>query len=138
MTKKSSPLPEEEYVWWGDWTNEGIKWDWFSLRLDDGGSVMIFRFRDVEGAPSFGNWTYRTGNDSIFYGNDMNISTERYYENYPIDWEIKLPSLNAEFDVSPKFDDQAFENFWEGFCLLQGTIDNKEVGGSAFVELSGY
>jgi predicted secreted hydrolase len=123
---------------WGDMTTESIRWDWFSLRMNDGGSLMIYQFRDFSGEPAFGNWTYRNSEDSIFYGNDLEITASRYYENYPIDWRIKLPSLNAEFDIIPKFDDQAFQIFWEGVSSFNGTINNKDVEGTAFVELSGY
>ena len=123
---------------WGNLSPESVRWDWFSLRLDDGGSIMIYRFRDFSGEPAFGNWTYRNSEDSIFYGTDIEITAYRFYENYPIEWKINLPGLNAEFDIIPKFDDQAFEIFWEGVCSFEGTINNKEVEGPAFVELSGY
>ena len=32
---------------WGNYTVLGMKWDWFSLRLDDGSSLMLFQFRDI-------------------------------------------------------------------------------------------
>ena len=31
---------------WGNYTVLGMKWDWFSLRLDDGSSLMLFQFRE--------------------------------------------------------------------------------------------
>ena len=123
---------------WGDWTDAAHLWDWFSLRFDDGSVLMLFQFRDSNNKPIFGNWTYRDRTGQVKYGTDFNITTKRKYNNYPIDWIISLPSINAEFSVAPFFDNQTFSSLWEGICYVKGKINSSVLKGIAFVELCGY
>ncbi len=125
---------------WGDWTSSGDNWDWFSLRFDDGGSLMLFQFRDDEGNVVGGDWTYRDKHNKVHYGTDFEVVAKRSFGIYPIDWTVKLPSIDAEFEVKPLFDDQAFIGLplWEGLCELSGSVGSAQLSGHAFVELNGY
>ncbi len=123
---------------WGDWTSGGYRWDWFSLRFNDGSALMVFQFRDADNNPSIGNWTYRDKDNKLYYGTDFNIQAGRMYEDYPIDWKISLPSISASFTVKPMFDDQTFVRLWEGLCSVNGEIGDNSLTGHAFVELAGY
>ncbi|MFX0067060.1 MAG: lipocalin family protein [Candidatus Hermodarchaeota archaeon] len=49
-----------------------------------------------------------------------------------------LPSIDAEFEVKPLFDDQTFTVLWEGLCDVSGRVGTSQLTGQAFVELSGY
>jgi len=134
---------------WGDYTLSGMIWDWFSLRFEDGGALMLFQFRDDFDNVVRSNWTYRSGAGLIEYGVAFSLQAARTYEtehgkcSYPIDWIIKVPNIDAEFTVSPLFDEQYLydvktPSYWEGLCSVEGTIDGKLVTGSAYVELTGY
>lgn len=131
---------------WGDWTPEGYHWDWFAMRFDDGGSLMLFQFRDETQTPTIGNWTYRDGAGQVYYGTDFQVDARGMSGVYPIDWTIYLPSLDAEFEVTPLFDDQIFSGMpewgwgtlWEGLCDVSGHVGVVQLTGEAFVELNDY
>lgn len=123
---------------WGDWTGGAYAWDWFSMRFDDGGALMLFQFRDQNEEPTFGNWTYRDKDGLVYYGTDFKVVAHRKIGRYPIDWTVSLPSLNAKFEVDPLFDDQRFSGIWEGWCDLSGSIGATQHTGHAIVELSAY
>jgi len=134
---------------WGNYSMFGLLWDWFSLRLDDGASLMLFRFRDVLDNQVRSNWTYRSANGSIIYGSALSVNAERVYTDqndtcsYPVDWTLEVPELNASFRVVPLFDAQCIYDvvtpeYWEGLCWVQGTLAGSAVSGSAYVELTGY
>jgi predicted secreted hydrolase len=123
---------------WGDWTGAGYAWDWFSMRFDDGGALMVFQFRNARDEAVRGNWTYRDVDGQVTYGTDLHVVAKRTFGRYPVDWTVTLPSLDAEFDVSPLFDDQTFTGLWEGLCDVRGRVGSTELDGQAFVELSAY
>jgi predicted secreted hydrolase len=134
---------------WGNYTVLGMKWDWFSLRLDDGSSLMLFQFRDIFDHRTRANWSYLSANDTIAYGDNFSLQADRLYEEqegrsiYPLDWTIEVPGLDAEFAVKPLFDEQSMydvmtPDYWEGLCSVAGTMAGKAVSGSAYVELTGY
>ena len=134
---------------WGNYTVLGMKWDWFSLRLDDGGSLMLFQFRDIFDKPTTKNWTYQAATGSVTYGADFSAQAARRYKEekgrsiYPVDWTIEVPDLDAEFAVKPLFDEQSLydvmtPDYWEGLCSVAGTMAGRKVRGAAYVELTGY
>ena len=134
---------------WGNFTALGVIWDWFSLRLDDGGALMLFHFRDIWGRTVRTNWTYRSAAGDVSYGNFFHLQSHRTYEDatgacsFPLDWSISIPDLQAEFTVLPLFDSQVFfsamtPDYWEGLCSVTGSINGAAATGSAYVELSGY
>jgi len=134
---------------WGDFTAFGELWDWFSLRLDDGGALMLFHFRDIFGRTVRTNWTYRSAAGDVTYGNLCGVQSHRTYRDptgactLPLDWSISIPGLNAEFTVRPLFDSQIFfsamtPDYWEGLSSVMGSINGAAATGSAYVELTGY
>jgi predicted secreted hydrolase len=134
---------------WGNYTLFGMIWDWFSLRLEDGGALMLFQFRNVFDNEVRSNWTYRSSTGSIIYGEDLFIQATRVYEDkngkhtYPIDWAVDIPEIDAMFLIRPLFDAQNLYNvmtpdYWEGLCSVEGTINGEIVSGAAYVEMTGY
>ncbi|HPO12720.1 MAG TPA: lipocalin family protein [Candidatus Hydrogenedentes bacterium] len=129
---------------WGNWADNGRIWDWFSMRFDNGGALMLFQFRDGNGNVVRGNWTYRDGDGEVRYGTDFSINAHRMYNDkdssgsFPVDWTITIPSLNAEFEVKPLFDAQNVYSLWEGACTVEGAAGDSVLSGKAFVELTGY
>ena len=134
---------------WGNFTAFGVIWDWFSLRLDGGGALMLFHFRDIFGRTVRTNWTCRSALGDVTYGDLFQVEAHRTYEDatgactFPLDWSISIPDLNAEFTVQPLFDSQIFfsamtPDYWEGLCSVTGSINGAAATGLAYVELSGY
>jgi predicted secreted hydrolase len=132
---------------WGNFTEKGLWWDWFSLRLDDGGALMLFQFRDETGAATRSSWTFRGTDGAIRYGEALTIQAARTFEDpdavYPIDWTVEVPDLDATLRVRPLLDAQSLygvstPSYWEGLCTVEGTLGGAPVSGSAFVELTGY
>jgi predicted secreted hydrolase len=134
---------------WGNFTVFGLLWDWFSLRFDDGGALMLFHFRNIIGRTVSANWTYRSATGAVTRGSLCRIESSRTYTDatagctFPLDWTISIPELNAFFTVQPLFDNQAFysamtPDYWEGLCSFSGSVNGAPAAGSAYVELSGY
>jgi predicted secreted hydrolase len=134
---------------WGDFTAFGIIWDWFSLRLNDGSSLMLFHFRTIMGRTARTSWTYRSASGEVTRGSAFSMQAHRTYTDaagacsFPLDWTIAIPGLHAEFTVLPLFDNQVFysamtPDYWEGLCSVRGSISGIPAAGSAYAELSGY
>jgi predicted secreted hydrolase len=84
--------------WW-DWTGARYYWDWFSMRLDDGGSLMFFQFRDANDKIVMETWTYRDKDGLVHYGTDFKVVAKPMFRTYPIDWTVSLPGIDGEFAV---------------------------------------
>ncbi|MCX8043286.1 MAG: hypothetical protein N3B18_04080 [Desulfobacterota bacterium] len=134
---------------WGNFTLFGMRWDWFSLRFDDGGSLMLFQFRDLRDRPASLTWTWCASSGEVFTGSGAAITASRIFEDnsrtcaYPVDWTISIPDISAVFFVRPLFDEQAISSdvtpdYWEGLCAVTGTIDGAGTSGFAYAELTGY
>jgi len=134
---------------WGNFTLFGMRWNWFSLRFDDGGALMLFQFRTISDRVIRANWSYQSPDGAVTYGEEFSAQANRLYtevvghSTYPIDWTITIPDLNAEFRIQPLFDEQSLydvmtPDYWEGLCLVEGTIGSETISGSAYVELTGY
>lgn len=132
---------------WGDWdSSTAMNWDWFSLRLDDGGALMLFQFRDSSNNILHGNWTYRDSSGNITYGKEYKVTAKdmlmldygTHTANYPIDWTVEIEKLDASFNITPVTRNQTVGSIWEGLCSMDGAINNQAITGEAFAELSGY
>ena len=134
---------------WGNFTVLGMRWNWFSLRFEDGGSLMLFQFRTISDRVIRANWSYQSADGAVTYGEEFSAQANRLYieeeghSSYPVDWAIEIPALNAAFQVHPLFDEQSLydvmtPDYWEGLCAVEGTLRGKPVTGSAYVELTGY
>ena len=134
---------------WGNYSLFGMIWDWFSLRLEDGSAFMLFQFRNIVDNVVRTHWTYRTADESVTYGKEFSVQATRVYEDekgkstYPIDWIVEVPDINADFLVTPLFDEQSLyyvmtPRYWEGLCSVEGSVNGEKINGSAYVELTGY
>ncbi len=134
---------------WGNYKKPGMHWDWFSLRFDDGGSLMVFHLRGDNDKKVQVNWTYRAANGSIKYGYEAFIEAGRKWRDdpgkatYPLDWQVRIPELDAEIYVKPLFDAQSIHDvltpsYWEGICSVKGNVAKKKLKGSGYVELTFY
>ncbi len=130
---------------WGPFTTYYFNWNWFSIRLNDGGSLMLFDFKDGRTYS-----TYRDAKGTIIrnfaFSLEANDTTRYYYDGYSrytLGWTIKIPAINANITVNPLMDEQSIYGipcspYWEGLSAVQGTIGGKPISASAYVELVTY
>jgi predicted secreted hydrolase len=146
---------------WGDheWgSNElgpgVVGWDWFSIQLDGGTDIMLYRLRRGDGATvpeSSGTLVRPNGASHYIPRSDFSIAATGVWESthdgtrYPSGWLVALPRERARLSVTPLLDDQEFiatkssrVAYWEGACDVRGTLDGKQVRGVGYTELTGY
>lgn len=124
-------------------------WDWFSLHLDDGNKIMLYRLRHDDG----GHWLSGSrvdpaGNFSPLSSDDIQLFAKESSKikipedriiNIPLDWEILLPELRQKLNVTPLYDQQWMGTsfpYWEGVVLVKD--ERGESLGKGYMELTGY
>jgi len=123
-------------------------WDWFSLQLDDGRDVMVYRLRTDEGEASrfsAGKVVYPDGEARTLGADDFTATPRRQWEDsegnaWPLDWRLDIPSEDLSLEVEARFDDQRWTgavSYWEGAVAVRDA-DGEEIVGRGYLELSGY
>ena len=128
-----------------------VGWDWFSLQLDDGREVMLYRLRDSGGAVDFAKGT-RVGVDGApeyLEAADFSLESRSSWNSpasairYPSVWRIEIDGEAEPWVVVPLVAGQ--ENvsrlpggptYWEGAVRVE-TVEGRRLG-LGFVELTGY
>lgn len=138
---------------WGGFGQCYPAWDWFSLRLDDGGFMMLFNFKDPEqrDIPDQRGLTYidPKGNVTWWHGRDAaNLTVTRWWTSdlfgfrYPMEWTIDTPV--GRYALQPYFDEQTMNvaqgevKYWEGLMHVRSGDQSGPQIGTAFMELAGY
>jgi predicted secreted hydrolase len=137
--------------WGRDVINPWLKWDWFSLRLNDGSSVMLFAFRETDPVLYEGTYIPPAGDAINLTSEDFTITptgwwtSERTDVSYPVAWTINIPSQGLTLNVKAVVDYQEFNArstsaniYWEGLCTIEGTRNGEPISGSAYIELTNY
>jgi predicted secreted hydrolase len=134
---------------------EQIGWDWFSIQLEDGRSLMIYRFRRADGAPdprSSGTLIQADGATvPITSRTGFQLEPRRTWTStesgaqYPVVWQVGVPSLNIDLEVSAAVDAQELRTaesagvtYWEGAVTVTGEIAGSAVKGRGYLEMTGY
>lgn len=128
-----------------------LRWDWFSLRLDDGSDVMLFVFRDTDPPVASGTYVPAAGEPSPLAASDFDIEPVAFWisphtgATYPVAWEIVIGPHDLSITVTAVTEDQELDTrattlnvYWEGLCTITGTRAGAAVTGHAFVELTNY
>ena len=116
-------------------------WDWFSLHLETGEKLMLFRLRQGDGRNYYsGNWIGTDGISVQIASADiiMNPTASTTIENrkVPTGWSIAIPSrglkiesisLNAKSWMGTSFP------YWEGPISFRGSHS-----GVGYLEMTGY
>ncbi len=135
---------------WGT-IGAGYGWDWFSLRLDDGGDLMLFNVKR-EGKIGFSGGTLvrKDGTTVTLKAGDFTVTATGSWTSphtkttYSHGWKISAPKLKLDATVTPLLADQEFSHtimgtptYWEGLCDVTGTRDGKKLTGHGYVEITG-
>jgi predicted secreted hydrolase len=125
-------------------------WDWWSLQLEDGRDLMLYRLRGREETPDFLRGTVISGTGEPRYLEPEGWEAEargtwkspRTGAEYPLVWEIRIPSENLVLRIRPDFEGQenvagrAGLHYWEGSVEVQD--GNGRRVGRGYQELTGY
>ena len=133
-----------------EWSSEPLDpdargWDWVGLRLDDGGALMVYRFRDASGGQRRigGSWVDPQGQVHALTADNLSMTatgdvwrSEQTGAVYPMGWDIVAPA--GRLRVQAMFPSQEMvtalgPRYWEGAVRVSG-----DVGGEGFLEMTGY
>jgi len=116
-------------------------WDWFSLHLDSGEKVMLFRLRHTGGENFFaGNWISPEGKSEPINPKDITltpmITTKVAGRELPTQWTLSVENRDLKVDVAA-LNPQSWNGtgfpYWEGPITVQGSH-----GGIGYLEMTGY
>ncbi len=145
---------------WGDFFVLGhpAGWQWFAIQLDDGSSLMLQEFRDIEGksVSAFGTLLPPDGQpgspgQTTLQPGAYTVEVLDYWRSpetgadYPSKWRVRVPSQGLDLEIEPVVAGQEITRgvppaaiYWEGKSSVTGTKDGQPVAGRAYVELTGY
>ena len=125
-------------------------WDWFSLQLSDGSELMFYRLRRADGSAtpfSSGTLVLPDGNAIALGASDVRLRPRRHWRSprsqrqYPVAWQLEIPSRALALDLEPRLDDQELElavRYWEGAITARGRVGDRPVTAQGYLELVGY
>lgn len=138
----------------GRLTSAHAGWDWFSVQLDDGRELMLYRLRLKSGAPeplSAGTVIERDGRTRPLRLADFDVTATGRWKSpatgadYPSGWRVRVPSEALDLTLEPTVKAQELIAhtmggvvYWEGSCRVRGTSRGTPVTGKSYVELTGY
>ncbi|AQS38013.1 putative secreted hydrolase [Shewanella psychrophila] len=116
-------------------------WDWFSLRLEDGSSLMLFQLRGQD-KPSFysGRRMFADGSGHNITSEEIQVEVADWHKidskRYPIAWRISIPSEEIELSTQALNANAVVPlsvSYWEGPVTVSGSHK-----GEGYMELTGY
>jgi len=129
-------------------------WDWFSVQLDDGRELMLYRLRRTDGSVeplSSGTWIERDGHATHLPLSAWNVTARASWKSphtgatYPARWTVRIPGRDLELELTPVLADQELVFggpigvvYWEGSVRVRGREHERSVTGQGYVELTGY
>jgi predicted secreted hydrolase len=116
-------------------------WDWFSLHLDSGEQVMLYRMRQRDGEPYVtGTWIDAQGRTQPLHASDISLTPQDTAtvagRSMPVRWSVRIPGKNLEISLTALNPDAWMDlriPYWEGPVRLSGSQ-----GGQGYLEMTGY
>ena len=135
-------------------TENKVGWDWMSVQLDDGVDLMLFGIRDSQGGygpDTFGTFVDAGGGahpiepGGVVFRPGRRWRSEATGAEYPVEWEVEVPSLELRLQVRPRIDGQEvfiergiLPAYWEGAVRFTGERQGRPVAGVGYLEMTGY
>ena len=128
-------------------------WDWFSIQLEDGTDLMVFRLRGTDGSldpHSSGTLVGTSGPPLHLDHGDFTLTPGRRWKSaasgatYPVEWQVRLPQQELDLSVAPVLDAQELigsrtgVTYWEGAIDVKGSRGGRSVSGRGYLEMTGY
>jgi predicted secreted hydrolase len=131
-----------------------LGWDWLAIQLEDGIDLMLYRMRREGGridAFSSGSVIDKSGKVVHLHSGEYAMIPQRTWKSpetgaeYPLHWDIQIPSLGYRFTIRPTFSAQEMTtedttgiSYWEGAILVSGESGDQPICGRGYMELTGY
>jgi predicted secreted hydrolase len=142
---------------WGDFISVGGGgWDWFAVNLDDGTDLTLSLVRDADGSYPliYGTRVRPDGTTQHLDRDAFTVDVTGKWTSpstgatYPAGWSIHLPADQLTISLTPTVSAQELDTrattgvvYWEGsqkVTAMRGPGRGLDVGGEAYVELTGY
>ncbi|VVQ17481.1 hypothetical protein PS925_04307 [Pseudomonas fluorescens] len=116
-------------------------WDWFSLHLDSGEHVMLYRMRQKDGAPYLtGTWIAADGQTQTLRSSQIRLTPQDTAKvagrTMPVKWSINIPDKHLDITLGA-LNPNAWMNlripYWEGPVRISGSHP-----GQGYLEMTGY
>lgn len=116
-------------------------WDWFSLRLDDGRRLMLFRLRQSDGNDFLsGTWIEADGATEPLQAGEVELAplgqSRVAGRDVPTRWSLAIPGKGFEVEVTAINPDAWMDldtAYWEGPVRVRGSAR-----GVGYLEMTGY
>ncbi len=120
---------------WGDFQPLRMGWDWFSLQLEDGADVMLYRVYDRQRRLILASGTYtRNGATEVLGERDFSAQPLGTWRSpgtgteYTTAWKLAIPRHGLAVELRPVVPDCEFDArntslllYWEGAVQLSGS-----------------
>ena len=163
LTINNKNVPLQGIAWMDhEWMNNFsfnnlLKWDWFSLQLDNNQEIMFYILRDQHEKPlsiSSGSLVDSKGNRHHLDQQQVSIQVLNYWKSpltqirYPIEWVLNMKhkaNKQSKLSIRPYFNNQELDTrkssqivYWEGAVQVEGVFKGQSVQGKGYVEMTGY
>ncbi|MGB5422821.1 MAG: lipocalin-like domain-containing protein [Desulfobacterales bacterium] len=131
-----------------------VGWDWFSLQLDNGTELMLYRLRQEDGQPNpASSGTLVNADQTIRHlsADDVKLTVLENWQSprsggrYPAAWQVTVSSAELRLSIVPNLADQEMRTpgstavtYWEGSVSITGEMAGQPVKGKGYIELTGY
>ena len=140
-------IPVSGQAWMDrEWSSQPLApdqegWDWFSLHLDSGDKVMLFRLRHAGGEHYLaGNWISANGVSTPIASTEIGmepLQVERVVgRDLPIGWRLSVEARGLAIEttaLNPQSWNGTSFPYWEGPIVLAGSHS-----GVGYLEMTGY
>jgi predicted secreted hydrolase len=134
---------------------EQVGWDWLSLQLEDKNELMLYHIRRKDGSidsHSAGTFVDAQGKSTHLRADEFSLqpaddtwTSSVTRAAYPIHWRVAVPKLAIELEVKTPLPSQELTgnskltpSYWEGSITFTGHRDHSPVGGTGYLEMTGY
>jgi predicted secreted hydrolase len=116
-------------------------WDWFSLHLDSGEQVMLYRMRQKDGEPYLtGTWIDAQGQTQLLHARDIRLTPQDTANvagrRMRVRWSIQITDKHLDIVINA-LNPEAWMDlripYWEGPVRLSGSH-----AGQGYLEMTGY
>jgi predicted secreted hydrolase len=147
ITIDDKPVAVTGQAWMDrEWSSQPLAadqtgWDWFSLHLNSGEKLMLFRLRQTDGRHyASGNWILPDGKTRQIASADIALApktlTTLEGRKIPTTWQIAIPALALALEcipLNPRSWMATSFPYWEGPIGFHGSHS-----GEGYLEMTGY
>jgi predicted secreted hydrolase len=146
ITLDGAEIPVTGTAWLDrEWSSQPLDpdqkgWDWFSLSLDTGEKVMLYRFRAEAGDSFAGTWIGADGASAALRGGDVAMTPTGFAEiagrRAPVRWRLAVAGRGRDVETAPLNPgswNALRVPYWEGPVSVSGSH-----AGTGYLEMTGY